>query len=372
VKVLNVFGLQPKIRPDLEAWSPDLFTTFSYLCNRSTSNTKDKKKAFKMLDLLFDKTEHNSYFGKMNFGSKEKFKTATNSSLYLLILTWLRQLEQYFYNFDGNDDFDGEWNDHGKYYATTSMMKPAPLANIHMAKEDEILTNITDVSFFEPTHRDGVCVSLEEWGAKIFEPHDKQVLRDAKRGCEKTNERFNRANNVTEEFSFTKTDLSSSKDNDDEEQQREDAAMPYDISPDRHKDQKKEMLLYNISRGIQLLLNKSEPKINKKKKKMKKGEEDGNVIATTAASSLLALVNGLDNKSKKFNQLDDMQNHMSDLINAENEKKTGTNHNKQDSEKMKTDSDEDSSSSSEYKKKTPQKGLRKQMFDSSSSDSDSD
>jgi len=85
VKVLNVFGLQPKIRPDLEAWSPDLFTTFSYLCNRSTSNTKDKKKAFKMLDLLSDKTEHNSYFGKMNFGSKEKFKTATNSSLYLLI-----------------------------------------------------------------------------------------------------------------------------------------------------------------------------------------------------------------------------------------------------------------------------------------------
>jgi hypothetical protein len=87
--------------------------------------------------------------------------------------------------------------------------------------------------------------------------------------CEKTNERFNRANNIIEEFSFTKTDLSISKvlnDNDDEGQQREDAAMPYDISPDRHKDQKKDMLLYNISRGIQLLLNKSEPKINKKKK----------------------------------------------------------------------------------------------------------
>jgi hypothetical protein len=50
-----------------------------------------------------------------------------------------------------------------------------------------------------------VCVSLEEWGARIFEPHDKQVLRDAKRGCEKTKERFNRANNAREEFSFTTT-----------------------------------------------------------------------------------------------------------------------------------------------------------------------
>ena len=121
--MLNVFGLQPKIRSDLEAWSPDLFATFSYLCNRTTSNDQHKKKAFKILDLIFDKTEHNSYFGKLNFGSKEKFKTATNSSLYLLILTWLRQLEQDFYNFDGNDVFDGDWNKHGKYYATTSMYK---------------------------------------------------------------------------------------------------------------------------------------------------------------------------------------------------------------------------------------------------------
>jgi len=63
---------------------------------------------------------------------------------------------------------------------------------------------------------------------------------------------------------------------------------------------------------------------------------------------------------------------MSILITAQNEKKTGKNNNKQDSEKNKTDSGEDSSSSSEYKKKTPQKGLRKRTFDSSSSDSDSD
>jgi hypothetical protein len=38
VKVLNVFGLQPKIRSDLATWSPDLFATFTYyLSNRSSS-----------------------------------------------------------------------------------------------------------------------------------------------------------------------------------------------------------------------------------------------------------------------------------------------------------------------------------------------
>ena len=80
-----------------------------------------------------------------------------------------------------------------------------------------------------------------------------------------------------------------------------------------------------------------------------------NAFATTAASSLLALVNGLDNKSNKFNQLDKMQNHMSILITATNEKKMGKNNNKQDSEKNRTDSGEDSSSSSEYKKRPHKK-----------------
>jgi hypothetical protein len=267
VKVLNVFGLQPKIRDDLEAWSPDLFATFTYLCNREASNDQHKKTAFKMLDLLFDKTEHNSYFGKLAFGSKEKFKKTNNCALYLLILTWLRQLEQYFYKDDGNDDSDVDWNKHGRYYATSTYLRSSPLANINMAKADGIKTPVTDVSFFEPLHRDGVCVSPEEWGARIFKPRDKKILRDAKSGCEITKQRFDRANRVTDEIKFTTTDLSISRvsnNNNDEGQEREDAAMAYDISPDTHKHQSKEMLLYNLSRGIQLLLSKSEKNCQKK------------------------------------------------------------------------------------------------------------
>ena len=76
--------------------------------------------------------------------------------------------------------------------------------------------------------------------------------------------------------------------------------MAYDILPDQHQGQKKEMLLYNISSGIQLLLNKCEESINKKRKKIKEGEEDDNAIATTAASSLLVLVNGMDKSNNLF------------------------------------------------------------------------
>ncbi len=54
-------------------------------------------------------------------------------------------------------------------------------------------------------------------------------------------------------------------------------------------------------------------KILRKKRKIKQGEQDKNKIAQTAASSLLVLVNVLD-ESNKFNQLDEMQNHMSKKI----------------------------------------------------------
>ena len=179
-------------------------------------------------------------------------------------MTWLRQLEQYFYKDDGNDDSDVDWNKHERYYATLTYLRSSPLANINMAKADGIKTPVTDVSFFEPLHRDGVCVSLEEWGARIFKPRDKKILRDANKGCEITKQRFNCANIVTDDIKFTSTDLSISKVSNDKNDEDEDAAMAYDISPDTHKHQSKEMLLYNLSRGIQLLLSKSEKNYQKK------------------------------------------------------------------------------------------------------------
>jgi hypothetical protein len=55
----------------------------------------------------------------------------------------------------------------------------------------------------------------------------------------------------------------------------------------------------------------------REKRKIKQGEQVENEIAQTAASTLLALVNVLD-KSNKFNQLDEMQSHMSKrLLNKE-------------------------------------------------------
>jgi hypothetical protein len=72
VKVLLAFGLSPKIRDDLESWSPDLFNLFSYLGDKQWDPSK-KERAEELLTILFDKTLHNGYFGKLPFGSKDKF-----------------------------------------------------------------------------------------------------------------------------------------------------------------------------------------------------------------------------------------------------------------------------------------------------------
>ncbi len=96
VKVLLTFGLSPKIREDLESWSPDLFNLFSYLGNKQRDPSK-KEPADKLLTILFDKTLHNRYFRKLPFGSKDKFAKMTNTTLPLVVLTWLCQLKEYFY-----------------------------------------------------------------------------------------------------------------------------------------------------------------------------------------------------------------------------------------------------------------------------------
>ena len=87
-------------------------------------------------------------------------------------------------------------------------MKDAPLANINMAQKNGERTAVIDVNIFEPDHRDGVCVSLEEWAPRIFKPNSAGILRDAKLECKNTKHRFKHSKKVTRVFSFSRKDLS--------------------------------------------------------------------------------------------------------------------------------------------------------------------
>ncbi len=72
VKVLYIFGLQPQIRSDISDWSQELHTAFNYFNNKQP---KHKEMTMKVLDTLFDKTKHNSYFDKIIFGSNKNSST---------------------------------------------------------------------------------------------------------------------------------------------------------------------------------------------------------------------------------------------------------------------------------------------------------
>jgi hypothetical protein len=89
VKVLRIFGLQPTgIREGLQSWSPDLAILFMFF----------KDKTQRILDLLFDKTDHDGNFSAIKFGAKSNIEKIKDNTLFLVMLTWLQQLQQYFYN----------------------------------------------------------------------------------------------------------------------------------------------------------------------------------------------------------------------------------------------------------------------------------
>jgi hypothetical protein len=84
-KVLLNFGLSPKIWQDLEDWSPDLFNRFSYFGDKQRDPSK-KEHTEHLLTILFDRTLHNGYFAKLQFGSRDKFAKMTNTTLIIIII----------------------------------------------------------------------------------------------------------------------------------------------------------------------------------------------------------------------------------------------------------------------------------------------
>ncbi len=189
--MLHVFGLQPKIRSDIAAWSPQLQTTFSYLTDKKLPQYKED--AMKVLDILFTKTEHNSYFTKIDFGIRKRLLQPNNPTLYLVVLTWIRQRQQCF-NEITNVHPGKDWNKHGRYCGiSTKVAQNTPtLSNINMSPvKSERKYVVSELSYFKPSEdRKDVVTSLEEWAARILEPDISMILDEAMKNKD-TNARFN-------------------------------------------------------------------------------------------------------------------------------------------------------------------------------------
>jgi hypothetical protein len=147
------------------------------------------------LTILFDKTLHNGYFGKLPFGSKDKFAKMTNTTLPLVVLTWLCQLEEYFYKI-GDTNESGDWNAHGKYYLVKARngSKEFPLDNIHTIKANSTaVTKITSLQWIKPNIKNNknTVKYLDEWAAKIL-CRDNDYVKNKANVVDKTKKCFDR------------------------------------------------------------------------------------------------------------------------------------------------------------------------------------
>ncbi len=147
------------------------------------------------MTILFDKTLHNGYVGKPSFGSKDKFTKMTNTTLPLVVLTWLRQLEEYFYKI-GDTNESGDWNARRKYclVKARNVSKEFPLDNIHMIKANSTaVTKTTIVQWIKPNIKNDkkVVNSLEVWAATIL-CRDNDYFKNEANADDETKKHFDR------------------------------------------------------------------------------------------------------------------------------------------------------------------------------------
>ncbi len=94
----------------------------------------------------------------------------TNITLTLVVLTWLRQLQEHFYKISDTNE-NGDWNTHGKYapFKARHMTREFPLDNMHMMRASSTaVAKITSVQWIKPDNKNSkqVIKPLEEWAAK--------------------------------------------------------------------------------------------------------------------------------------------------------------------------------------------------------------
>jgi hypothetical protein len=289
VKLLAVFGIQPTIRDDIAGWSSELNDLFKYFTNKN-SNENLQTSAETTLEILMSKTDHCGIFGKHSFGTKLYLKKSSNPVLPLVILTWMRQLQQYFFIQSENNE-DRDWNSRGRYCATKSKNTEGEfgnLNNINMSVANENNpTPVTDISEFKPDDKKGVTTSLEEWAGRILNPHVDLKLVD-----KESADRLNRASQKLT-FKLNDTNHSARSPRDNNKEATSSTKNLFNISPDRQKDKSTTELLLAISTTIQQIASSAEKKVSSSKRLSKPAKNDLHKQGD-AVSSFIALTNRLE------------------------------------------------------------------------------
>ncbi len=149
VQVHHIYGLTPAVRSNLQDVSSDLFKIETFMRDRTTQNAKDSEDAEKLIQQLFAGTDHSAIFKQMSFGNMTHFKQLTCYAIPFLIITYLRQLQEYFFLVKDKDFFN-----EGMHAAIPSRKRGSTTTNnIWMSKSTDKNKNrdvrVTSLAFFQ-------------------------------------------------------------------------------------------------------------------------------------------------------------------------------------------------------------------------------
>ena len=294
VKVLLKYGLNPSIRSDLEEWSSDLNELFVYFGEK----TRDPlKKPNDQINTLFEKTEHCSYFGKYGLGKKTRFEKMANTIIPLVILTWLRQLQEHFF-LKTDHSKQADWSDLGRYISQPANKQVNKGMNhVHLTSVTKVVHRMKSFHDIEPKKKgkgaNKVVRSLLEWADMILCRDNNYVDEIVAQSLQKQGDTTSRKKYSMQQKNYSKQAVRGEGKQDDEIEE---------FTPDTMKRKSKEELLTDVG-------NFMIAEVAKLSKPKKRNIESTNRVNRVVAC-LVQYVNKVENKA--FKSIKEMKDHMAE------------------------------------------------------------
>jgi hypothetical protein len=131
----------------------------------------EKKQAQVCVDILFQpkKTEHYGSFIRCEHGTKMNFKNMTNFAIPLVILTWHRMIQEYFWKHENKTFF------HYENFMEQKQRFPKNVVDLYIINSIGTEVNITSFDMIRPNSDADIskeaCLSLLEWANYLLKPY---------------------------------------------------------------------------------------------------------------------------------------------------------------------------------------------------------
>ena len=314
VKVIFLYGLNPEPNSTLEQFAPDLYTYVQHVKNPTNSTLEC---ALRVHTTLFSKTSHSSYFSRCTFAQFEKvvWRDEVKFMIPIIILSWLRHLEQGF----NNKSSTVSWSALGHYCPVDKPLQghgADPLGLVYLSthdKPDKIakVSSYCDIKpdeTYESTNNNYTIKSLELWAMMCLETPVQNKLLEATRLDKDTKKRHDtckmlRQNNY--KFSITITDYT--KSNKDSRKRKIDES---EFAPNPTKTKKSTTRKQTTSKKSPTTVDSGK---KRRKSSRKKNSEQSNDFTEKTTQELQSMVTrSLEDINKLFTNVTenmDMTNH---------------------------------------------------------------